>query len=161
MALLKTPAFDSHQIREKETDALLVGDLLHELADVEGGGIVVDNQVEVDPLPSQDVHGLFVVQLVQQLLDDVEREGARMNHFQVSSRHLQNRLGVFRHGNDDPGTSLDRPDRFGVPESGRIDGLVEDRARQRQGLQRVAEGRGQQEVGVDEKRTERKLIRFF
>ncbi len=119
---------------------------------------MIDDQVQVDPLPPQDVHGLFVLQLVKKLLDDVERQSTRVNNFQISSRHLQNGLGVFWYRNDKAGSSFHHSDRFGVPEGVCIDGLVEDRLGQRQRLQRVAEGRRQQEVGMKEKRTEKKFF---
>ena len=33
---------------------------------------MINNQVKVDSLASQDVHGLLVLELVQQLFDDVK-----------------------------------------------------------------------------------------
>ena len=69
-------------------------DLVEEGVDVveEVPWVVVDDNVLVDPLPPQDVRGRGELLPVQEPDDDLEGEGARVDHLKVTARHLQSTI---------------------------------------------------------------------
>ena len=56
---------------------------------------MVHEEVEIDPVSAEDLHGLAVVPAVQELLHDVDDQRPRVDHLQVATRHLQNRSKIM------------------------------------------------------------------
>ena len=52
--------------------------------------VVIHKKIEVDAVPTKDLHRLTILLLIQKVLDNVKDQGPRMDYFQIPAGHLQN-----------------------------------------------------------------------